>query len=174
MQEKPAETKEEPDVVLISEGIENALVARDVIVDTARHDPDLAKSMYDGLGITNTFAIKSCVGINGLIGIPMGYNTHTVVIMADNDGSNIDTKRTLRETVAFFLDHNRTVKIVLPQDPHRSKVDLNDIYQNNDGSKTVAETLCSAITIENSEQMGPDHEPLQRNLSKIIKQHETK
>ena len=168
--DKQVETKEEPSVVLVSEGIENALVTRDVMVDTARHDPDLAQRMYNGLGITDTFAIKSCVGINGLIGIPIGYSTHTVVIVADNDGSNIDTKRTLRETVAFFLDHNRNVKIVLPQDPHRPKVDLNDIYLSNGGSKTVAETLYSAITIENIEQMGPDNEPLETSLRKIVQQ----
>lgn len=168
-QDESGVPQKEAGVVLISEGIENALVTRDVMVDVAQSDPALAKQLYKNLDITDVFAVKSCVGVNGLIDIPMESRTHTVVIIADNDGINVDVKQTVRKTIESFLRDGYQIKIVLPQGDEGKKVDLNDVYLNADGTKNtqkVAEILCHAVTINSIEDLGDDHESLQASLQK--------
>ena len=163
-------TSGEAGVVLISEGIENALVARDAILATAKKAPQVAQKMYTHLNISDTFAIKSCVGINGLMGIPISAETHTIIILADNDGNNIDVKRTMRETVAYFLNRGLIVKIAMPTATERLKMDLNDTYLRSDGTKDVrkvTEVLRSAVQVNTIEELGSDTESLQKSLQKI-------
>lgn len=160
--------KDRPTVVLISEGIENSLVIRDVMIETAKKVPHRAKTMYDKLGITKAFAIKSCVGVNGLMGIPFPPETHTVVIVADNDGDNIDVKRTLRETVLRFLDKKLIVRVAMPETTDGSKTDLNDIYvKNGRNSRNVVDVLCNSVRINNIEEFGEDNESLQKVLTRL-------
>jgi DNA polymerase-3 subunit epsilon len=159
-----------PTVVLISEGIENSLVIRDVMVETAKKLPHRARTVYKSLGITGVFAIKSCVGVNGLMGIPFPKETRTVVLVADNDGSNVDVKRTLRETVSHFLNRGLMVRIALPEAEDGGKTDINDIYTKTGtgrNSRKVADVLCAAVQIDDIAQFGEDTEKLDIILASL-------
>jgi DNA polymerase-3 subunit epsilon len=161
-----------PSVVLVSEGIENALVIRDVVLETVKKLPHRAKMVFERLGIDGTYAIKSCVGVNGLAGIPMHPETRVVVLAADNDGDNVDVKRTLREAVQRFLDGGLAVRIALPEAEGMAKLDLNDVYTKTASwrnSRGVADVLCGAVQIDNISDLGEDTESLQSVVQRLRK-----
>jgi DNA polymerase-3 subunit epsilon len=161
-----------PSVVLVSEGIENALVIRDVLLETMKKLPHRAKVMFERLGINGTYAIKSCVGVNGLAGIPMHPETRVVVLVADNDGDNVDVKRTLREAVQRFIEGGLVVRIALPEAENMAKLDLNDVYTKTASwrnSRAVADVLCHAVQIDKIGDIGEDSEPLQTVIQRLRK-----
>jgi len=163
---------QEDDIVeLRSEGIEDAIILKHVIMHTMKNNPYAAQNLFRSLGITNAFYIRSCVGINGLISIPLADNVKTVVLIADKDkDDNEDAKRTITETVEFLLNKGRIVKLTMPEgDGRQEKIDVNDEYLNF-GAKKVLETLNMVATIRNIREMGRDDEPLRLSLSRIKKQ----
>lgn len=160
-------------VMLISEGIENALVARDVFVKTKREHPNIAKKLFKTLNIESSFSIKACVGINGLIDIPIDPKTQTIVILADNDYINPDAKQTMINTVKHFLKKSLRTFIVLPRKPDGGKIDLNDVLLNCEPQNSllaVATVMSEAVEIRNIEELGDDNNiPLEVNLRRLAK-----
>jgi DNA polymerase-3 subunit epsilon len=154
-------------VTFISEGIENSLVARDVLLDTAKEDPAFAEKIYERLGITGCFDIRSCVGVNGLAEIPLNHNTRTVIILADNDGNNAEVKQVMINTVKKLLEENRIVKMVMAKGADGQKIDLNDVYLGPNGRQQVADLLYHAVTIRSVEDLGNHREPLQDSLQRL-------
>ncbi|MEI6805081.1 MAG: exonuclease domain-containing protein [Myxococcaceae bacterium] len=168
IQKKETESfRKKEGVTFISEGIENSLVARDVLLDTAKEDPAFAEKIYERLGITGCFDIRSCVGVNGLAEIPLNHNTRTVVILADNDGYNAEVKQVMINTVKTFLQENRIVKMVIAKGADGQKIDLNDVYLRPNGRQQVAELLHDAVTIKSVEELGDPSEPLQDSLQRL-------
>lgn len=156
-------------VIIMSEGVENALIAKEVLENIAITNSLFAKQVYAKLNIMDVFSIKSCVGVNGLIDVPLDPGTHTVVILADNDGFNEEVKQTIRKTVTFFLNSNLIVKMVLPQGKEGEKLDLNDVYLQAIGDKyrNIVQLFYDATQIRKIEELGDDKEPLQKSLQRI-------
>lgn len=152
--------------IFISEGIENALVARDVLLDVIQNsDSESRSKLCQELSIAKSFAIRASVGINGMEEIPLEHTTETIIIMADNDGNNPDAKQTIINTVSRFLRGNRTVKIALPMTG--KKMDLNDAYLNGN-TQAVTDILRNAVTIHSAQELGSAKEPLQQSLERIM------
>lgn len=162
-------------VILVSEGMENALVIKQVMEKYCQNNDFHATRLFYALNIDHIFSIKACVGINGLIDVPLEKNTHTVVILADNDGKNIDAKQTMRKTVEYFLHKKLNVKIVLPTTDHQEKIDINDLFlqKGKDGYQNIYHLLQNAIEIHQANDLGQDTEPLQQSLEKIRIQYES-
>lgn len=153
-------------VIFISEGTENALIAANTMKFIAKHNQELAKKIYQTLRVTNTFAIKACVGINGIIDTPLDKITNTVIILADPD-FDIDAKRTMRLTVQSFLQRNLKTKIVVPNYAQFKIMDLNDIYVATKNYETIGQIMCDATEIFNINELGNDFEPIQMSVLNI-------
>lgn len=170
---EPKGTSADNHVMLISEGIENALVARDVFVKTKRDHPKIAAQLFKTLNIQGSYSIKACVGINGLIDIPIDPKTESIVILADNDYINPDAKQTMINTVKHFLKKSLRTFIVLPTKPTGGKIDLNDVLLNSEpqnGLFAVATVMSEAVEIRNIEALGEDNNiPLEVNLRHLAR-----
>lgn len=155
--------------VFVSEGVENALVIKDTLVNLQSNNHVMIQRIYQALNIDDEYDIRACVGINGIIDVPIPDSAKNVVILADNDAENIDTKRTLRETVEFFLKQSKKVFISLPLSS-KGKLDFNDVYLRTYSNKKhteIAHILCNSVIVDSHGLMGEDTEPLQETFERI-------
>lgn len=160
-----------PNVVLISEGFENGLVARDAISAClkSKEKKDLFNKKFK---VETGFSIKSCVGINGLVDIPFSTYTRTIVILADNDGLNQDVKRTMKQTVGLFLKRGFTIFMAMPKSKlNNPKPDLNDIYFEDGRQKpdAVFATILEAVQIHDVADIGEDNISIESALFNLKK-----
>ena len=138
-----------PGTTFVSEGTENALTAKEVMP---------------------LFDIKSCISVSGLKGIQFTPGTHTVIIIADNDGRHDGTKEQLINAVQQFLERGLQVNIVMPETTSlNEKLDLNDVYKVN-GADAVKKILDDRIRIRNYRDLGAKDEPLPVSLNRIREQ----
>lgn len=155
-------------VTLISEGTENALIIAKFFEFIPQINPRLANLIYEILGITDTFSVRTCVGINGIMGTPLAPETSTVVILADPDLGK-DAKSVMRLTVESLLLRNLKVKIVIPNRREFGTFDLNDIFLKTHYKKyeKIAEVLAEATDIIDHGELNFDEEPLQDSIERI-------
>jgi hypothetical protein len=163
-----AETK--PDTLMISEGIENALVVREALINKKRSNPNEVDALLKKLDSTRGLTIHAVVGVNGLIDAPIDSSISTVLLLADNDGYNRDVKSTIIKTVEHYLLSGKRVKIALPYTEEQSKVDFNDIYLSTPLTKrddAVLTILSNSIDITSVAQLGSEEESLETSLRKL-------
>jgi DNA polymerase-3 subunit epsilon len=169
----PVGVDDKVDVTLVSEGGENALVVKDTLDYLKDKNPSIRDGIMRHFGSTNVLNIKSCVGINGIVDVPLEKSTHTVVILADNDAANVDAKKTIIETSRKFLECGMLVHIVLPKskDGQIKKIDLNDLYIEYSDKKyeQIVRLLLGSVVIKSLEDLGPPEDPLQISLEKLAK-----
>lgn len=167
--------KNQVDVTLISEGGENALVVKDTLDYLENNIPTIYHKIVSHFGSRKVLNIKSCVGINGIVDVPLDQSTHTVVILADNDAANVDAKKTIIDTVRKFLERQVKVHIVLPKskDNQIRKIDLNDLYIEYPDRKyeEIIRVLLGSVVVQSAEDLGHPEEPLQKSLEKLAKTH---
>lgn len=141
-------------LAFVSEGTENALTVRET------------KPNYD---------VHACIGISNLQHISFRKGTHTVVIVADNDMNNPDTKRGLMQAIDSYKRQGLNVMIALPEVPGMThKMDLNDVYLR-EGTEGINRVLSAMEPVQKSEDLGPKNEPLQASFERLKEsQKETK
>lgn len=159
------------EVTVISEGMENALVVKDTMEYLAAHDLPTCDAVHQAFSPGGTFHLVSCIGINGIIDVPVSEAIQTVVILADNDAENTEAKRTMIKTVDHFIKVGKKVLMVLPVSDDQSveKMDLNDVYINNSETKyrRIADLLIEAVHIKDASDIGPAEEPLQASFLRL-------
>ena len=155
-------------VTLISEGTENALIIAKFFELIPQIKPRLANLIYEILGITDTFSVRTCVGINGIMGTPLAPETRTVIILADPDLGK-DAKAVMRLTVESFILRNLKVKIVVPNRREFGSLDLNDIFLKTAYKKyeKLAEVLAEVTEITDLGELNSDEESLQDSIERI-------
>jgi DNA polymerase III subunit epsilon len=161
----------EPDTLMVSEGVENALVAREVLMNFLDHSPKDLDRFLHIVGAHSGVAVRAVVGINGLMDAPIENGIKTIIILADNDGENTDVKSTIRKTVEHYLLMGKSVKISMPTHPKHKKPDLNDVYlleSLETRDEAVLQIIKQAVKISTAEQLGPDEEPLELSLNKLL------
>lgn len=159
--------KNEAPFVILGEGAENVLSALHVIKKSPRAtrflELPLKKESPDPL---NCQFIAS-LGVNDLIKIPLKETTRTVILLADNDGYNMETKQTLIDTVDHFLSRKIKVKIALAiAENLGKKKDINDLLTEN-GFSAAEEMLCQTVEITSKEDLGTSTEILQLCFLKL-------
>jgi DNA polymerase-3 subunit epsilon len=160
-------SKEEAEVAFILEGPEDAVLLWHAIQNL---DPVLLHKLQTTLNITGVFAIKSCVGVNGLEGIPMDRKTNTVVLVADNDVGNKDVWDTIQKTVASYLRAELVVKIAMPKTHNNQKLDINDAWKQTKSDERlglIADILCNAVHIRDSKDLLLENESMQESLHRL-------
>ena len=131
------------DICYIAEGVENALTAKET-------------------GVQDN--IKACISINNLDQISIGNNIKTIVIIADNDGQNQQTKAKLEATINSYLNKGLEVKIVMPICKNDiEKQDLNDVLLRQGATKT-RELLQRPITINKDDELRVESKSMQSAL----------
>lgn len=162
-----------PDTLLISEGIENALVARESLIRFLSNGGNKKlQELFSVLRAVNGFTLHAVVGVNGFIDAPLPSNIKTIFILADNDADNKDVKSTLIKTVAHYFSSEKKVNIVLPYTKKQTKTDLNDIYlsyPSHTRDDIILDIIKNGIEITSIEQLGAEDEPLEKSLKKLMR-----
>jgi DNA polymerase-3 subunit epsilon len=159
-----------PDMLMISEGIENALVVREALINKRCSNPNEVDQLLRKLDSTSGITIQAVVGVNGLIDAPIDNSISKVLLLADNDGYNRDVKSTIIKTVEHYLLSGKRVKIALPYTEEQSKTDFNDIYLSTSMSKrddAILTILSRSIDINSAAQLGSEEESLETSLRKL-------
>jgi DNA polymerase-3 subunit epsilon len=150
-------------VVMLSEGFENGLIVRDALDYLAKNDPAYAAKIHAHFGINDTFSIKGCVGINGLIDVPLYDETKTVILLADNDGNNDAAKATIKQTIEKFLSLNKQVYLVFPEGNRGEKLDINDVFLRTKKNPfhEIGHMLLRSIQVVDAKSLAENNESLQ-------------
>ena len=161
--------EDQAELVMLSEGFENGLIVKDTFEYLSKTDPVYTHKIHTHFGIKDTFCIKGCIGINGLIDVPLYEKTQTVVLLADNDGDNEAAKATIRQTIEKFLSFNKKVYLVFPEGQSGEKLDINDVFLRDKENPfyKVGELLLKSIRILRVEDLGADSQSLQETFLKI-------
>lgn len=164
--------EKEAECMVLGEGAENVLTALDVL----RKSP--STSNFLKLVMENTRLVKAncqfvaSLGVNDLVRVPLEESVRTVILLADNDGYNMETKQTLIDTVDRFLSKGLKVKISLAiAESLGKKKDINDVLLEK-GVSAVEEMLCQTVEITSKEDLGSPAEPLQLNFLRLSLQQQ--
>jgi conjugative relaxase-like TrwC/TraI family protein len=117
------------DTVWVAEGIETALS----IAKTKPNETVLAS-----------------LSVSQLKGVPVDSNIKKIIICADNDGHNPNSRKALITAVNHHLDSGKRVFIAMPSGPE--KADFNDLLRAG-GEQKVLETLGNKVEIHHIKQL---------------------
>lgn len=167
----PYAPSESIDSLIISEGHENALVVREFFILLEEKDPPAYRDVLKRLGIRNKYEIRACVGVNGLLDMPVPKECTNVIIVADNDGDNVTVKQTMIEIAQYYRSKkNLQLTIALPQMAGREKLDVNDLYFQEGipaGTKPILEMFKNALSVEDPIDMGVVGENMSTSMNKL-------
>lgn len=151
----------DPEIKVLGEGSENVLSALEV----AKMFPKAAQSL--GLNLeteTCNCQFTAALGVSDLIKVPIEKSVKTIILIADIDGYNMETKQSLIDMSDAFLKRGLTLKIVFAiAEKLGKKRDFNDVLME-EGGASAEKILSSAVTIHSKRDLGAPNEPLQRSL----------
>ncbi len=114
--------------------------------------------------------VLASLSVSQLKHIPMGSETQKVIICADNDGNNPNSRKALISAVDHHLASGKRVFIAMPTGPE--KADFNDLLRV-DGTQKVLETLNNKVEIQSIKQL-ESNEPRLDLILKNIRENTTK
>jgi DNA polymerase-3 subunit epsilon len=148
----------EPKIKVLGEGSENVLSALEAF--------GLAKPSRIR-GQSDEMQFCSALGVSDVIKTPIEKSVHTIMLVMDNDGYNIETKQTMIDTVGHFLSKNLKVQVIFaPSSSPGEKRDLNDVLRE-EGLEAAKALVLNPIHITEKEQLGPPNELLQFHFTLV-------
>lgn len=158
-----------PQYKVLGEGAENVLSALEV----AQRLPSVAEKL--GLNLESekcNCQFTVALGVSDLIKVPIEKSVHTLILIADIDGYNMETKQSLIDTVDAFLKRGLEIKIVFaPASILGKKRDLNDVLVE-EGILCAEKILSNSVTIRSKSDLGEPNEPLQLSLHVLFLKQE--
>lgn len=152
-----------PKYKVLGEGTENVLSA----LEALRADNPTALAVGQLLPSAHLDEVQFCaaLGVSDVIKVPIEESVHTIILIMDNDGYNMETKQTMIDTVRYFLAKNLKLYIIFaPSSEPGKKRDLNDVLRE-EGIEAVRALIINAISITSAEELGPSNELLQSHLA---------
>ena len=108
--------------------------------------------------------VLASLSVSQLKGIPADSTIKKIIICADNDGHNPNSRKALIAAVSHHLDNGKRVFIAMPTGPE--KADFNDLLMTK-GEQKVLETLNNKVEIHNIKQLETNEPRLDLVLQNI-------
>ena len=123
----------EKSISFIAEGVETALSVKQIIGTTSK--------------------IFVTMGVSNLKNLPIDRLNKTVVIIADNDGMNVNNLKSIDEFAKKLIDQNKIVLIATPNKiPGLEKSDYNDVLIKQ-GVSAVKKSVADAVFYESENSL---------------------
>jgi conjugative relaxase-like TrwC/TraI family protein len=131
------------DITYVTEGVENALSIKEALPDAK---------------------IISSFGVGQLKNLHIEQGTKTIVLCADNDEINSNSKWSVLDAIQKWLGQGYQVKVALPfgKDP-LAKYDFNDMLKEQ-GMKAIKNSISEAIVINKTSELGDKNTHLARDF----------
>lgn len=147
-----------PEYKILGEGSENVLSALEVARKSLEAVRSLGLVMKDN---ESNCQFTAALGVSDLIKVPIEKSVHTILLITDIDGYNMETKQTLIDTVDAFLQRGLKVKMIFaPAGTLGKKRDLNDVIRE-EGLDAAKKIVLDPVNITSKEDLGAPNEILQ-------------